>query len=90
MESFPDAVIRARSLTKYNLMVPRKWFSRSNYGSIDAVSGVNERPKRAYRRAYDRAMMDQMPLLQKHLRPRLISEKRRLFEVPQNCAKHGV
>ena len=86
----PDAVIRARSLTKYNLMVPRKWFSRSNYGSIDAVSGVNERPKRAYRRAYDRAMMDQMPLLQKHLRPWLISEKRRLFEVPQNWAKHGV
>ena len=86
MESFPDAVIRARSLTKYNLMVPRKWFSRSNYGSIDAVSGVNERPKRAYRRAYDRAMMDQMPLLQKHLRPWLISEnqtKKHIIICPQ-------
>ena len=86
----PDAVIRARSSTKYNLMDPWKRFSRSNYDSIVAVSGVNEWPKRAYRRAYDRAMMDQMPLLQKHLRPWLISEKRRLFEVPQNCAKHGV
>ena len=82
----PDAVIRARSLTKYKPMVPRKWFSRSNFDSSDAVSGVNERPKQAYRRAYDWAMMDQMPLLQKHLRPWLIS----LFEVPQNCAKHGV
>ena len=38
----PDAVIRAHSSTKYNLMVPRKWFSRSNYDSSDAVSGVND------------------------------------------------
>ena len=86
----PHAVIMARSSTKYNLLVPRKWFCRSYYNSSDAVFGVNERTKRAYKRAYDRAMMGQLPLVQKHLRPWLISEKRRLFEVPQNCAKHGV
>ena len=38
----PHAVIMARSSTKYNVMVLRKWFSRSNYDSSDAVSGVND------------------------------------------------
>ena len=38
----PHAVIMARSSTKYNVMVLRKWFSKSNYDSSDAVSGVND------------------------------------------------
>ena len=79
----PYAVIMARSSIEYNLMVPRKGFCRSNYDSSDAVSGVNERLKRAYKRAYkracDRAMMGQLHLLLKNLRPWFISEKRRFF-----------